>query len=189
VLRGKATDKVAQFGHERLSTFGVGAGVSETRWRGVLRQLIALGHLRTEGEFNTYELTQSSRDVLRGDVRLLLREGEETPQRGDGLSRTRRAKGGKGAKGPAKPTSRGAPAGLDAEAQERFAALKAWRAEVARSHNLPAFVVFHDATLTEMARAQPATLHELAQVSGVGVKKLEAYGEEILRVLASADAE
>jgi ATP-dependent DNA helicase RecQ len=75
------------------------------------------------------------------------------------------------------------PAGLDVNAQQRFAALKAWRAEVARAHNLPAFVVFHDATLTEMARLRPATLDELAQISGVGVKKLEAYGEEILRVL------
>ena len=179
VLRGKATDKVAQFGHQRLSTFGVGAAVSETRWRGVLRQLIAMGHLRTEGEFNTFELTPSSRKVLRGDLTLLLRESDASPKRGDGTRRTRGAKVAK----PERPTLRAVPAGLDVNAQQRFAALKAWRAEVARAHNLPAFVVFHDATLTEMARLRPATLDELAQISGVGVKKLEAYGEEILRVL------
>ena len=194
VLRGKATDKVAQFGHERLSTFGIGAAVSEARWRGVLRQLIALGHLRTEGEFNTFELTDSSREVLRGAVTLRLREADESPKRGDGARRSQGAKGAKGAKGgfadpgPKAGAPRGIPAGLDAPAQQRFTALKAWRAEVARAHNLPAFVVFHDATLTEMARQHPTTLGEVAQISGVGSKKLDAYGEEILRVLASSDS-
>ena len=178
VLRGKQTDKVGQFGHQDLSTFGVGADVSEARWRGVLRQLIALGHLRTEGEFNTLELTPNARDVLRGGVTLLLRESVETPRRGG-----RVAKSGK----PGKPAPRGAPSDLDEAAQLRFAALKAWRAEVARSHNLPAFVVFHDATLAEMARVQPADLDELGHISGVGVKKLEAYGDQILRVLGRHD--
>ncbi|MFZ2648886.1 MAG: DNA helicase RecQ [Burkholderiaceae bacterium] len=179
VLRGKATDKVAQFGHQELSTFGIGASVSEARWRGVLRQLISLGHLRTEGEFNTFELTPSSRQVLRGDVSLLLRESDTSPTRAEG---GRRTKGATGAK-PARPTMHGAAAALDDAAQQRFAALKAWRAEVARAHNLPAFVVFHDATLTEMARLRPATLDALAQINGVGVKKLQAYGAQILRLL------
>ena len=67
MLRGKATDKVAQHHHERLSTFGIGADLSEAQWRAVLRQLIALGHLRTEGEYNTLEPTASARDVLRGE--------------------------------------------------------------------------------------------------------------------------
>jgi ATP-dependent DNA helicase RecQ len=78
------------------------------------------------------------------------------------------------------------PLPLDAEALERFAALKAWRAEVARQHNLPAFVVFHDATLAQMAREQPSQLDALDRISGVGAKKLQAYGEEILRVLNRA---
>ena len=77
------------------------------------------------------------------------------------------------------------PIALDAEALERFALLKAWRAEVAKEHNLPAYVVFHDATLAEMARARPDSLDALAQISGVGAKKLEAYGREILRVLGA----
>lgn len=176
VLRGKVTDKVSQYRHEKLSTFGIGADVSEQQWRSVLRQLIALGHVRTEGEFNTLELTPTARHVLRGEVDMLLRQPSDTPKRGRGrMVRT----GGK--------AERPAPVALDAEGTERFAALKAWRAEVAREHNLPAYVVFHDATLAEMARARPTSLDDLAQISGVGAKKLEAYGREILRVLEPMD--
>jgi ATP-dependent DNA helicase RecQ len=173
VLRGKVTDKVAQYGHEQLSTFGIGADLSETQWRGVLRQLIALGHLRTEGDYNTLELTPSAREVLKGDVPLLLRVPSEAPRH------SRAARTAKAAGGREKP----APIALDTDGQRRYAALKAWRAEVAREHNLPAYVVFHDATLAEMARDQPGSLDALGGVSGVGAKKLEAYGLAILRVL------
>jgi ATP-dependent DNA helicase RecQ len=176
VLRGKATDKVSQFHHERLSTFGIGADVGEQQWRAVLRQLIALGHLRTEGEFNTLELTPTARVVLRGEVDMLLRQPSDAPRRG---------KGSRVARGAAK--DKPPPLALDGGGAERFAALKAWRAEVAREHNLPAYVVFHDATLAEMARAKPASLEALGQISGVGAKKLEAYGREILRVLEPID--
>ncbi|MEP6740557.1 MAG: HRDC domain-containing protein, partial [Caldimonas sp.] len=177
VLRGKATEKVAQFGHERLSTFGVGAAISETQWRSVLRQLIALGHLRSDGEYNTLALTESSREVLRGEVDVLLREASLVVGRGKS-AKARGARGGRaGAAG--KPP----PRPLDSAGLERFAALKMWRAEVARAHNLPAYVVFHDATLAEMAEVHPDSLDEIAQISGVGARKLEAYGEEILRVL------
>ncbi|HEY0855526.1 MAG TPA: DNA helicase RecQ [Albitalea sp.] len=173
VLRGKLTDKVSQHRHERLSTFGIGADVSEQQWRAVLRQLIALGHVRTEGEYNTLELTSTARVVLRGEVDLLLRQPIETP---------RRSRAGRMTRGAA-PKDKAPPLALDAAGTERFAALKAWRAEVAREHNLPAYVVFHDATLAEMARARPGSLDALARISGVGAKKLEAYGREILRVL------
>ena len=175
VLRGKATDKVAQHHHDRLSTFGIGADLSEQQWRSVLRQLIALGHLRAEGEFNTLALTPSAREVLRGDVQLLLRVPAAAPRRGE------RAKAGRATKDKALPLA------LDSTAQTRFATLKAWRAEVAREHNLPAFVVFHDATLAQMAQQCPQDIDALAGVSGVGAKKLQAYGEEILRVLRAAD--
>jgi ATP-dependent DNA helicase RecQ len=171
VLRGKATDKVAQHHHDRLSTFGIGADVSEQQWRSVLRQLIALGHLRAEGEFNTLALSESSREVLRGQVPLLLRVPAAAPRRGG------RARAGRAAKEKAPPLP------LDTAALQRFDALKAWRAEVAREHNLPAFVVFHDSTLAQMARECPDGLDALAGISGVGAKKLQAYGEEILRVL------
>ena len=175
VLRGKSTDKVAQYGHEKLSTFGIGADLSETQWRVVLRQLIALGFLRTEGEYNTLELTATARDVLRGEVQMLLRQPSETPKR---------TKAGRVTKAPrATGKDKPPPLPLDGKGMGRFEALKAWRAEVAREHNLPAYIVFHDATLAEMAQAAPDSLDALGQISGVGAKKLEAYGLEILRVL------
>lgn len=175
VLRGKVTEKVTQYRHEGLSTFGIGADVGEAQWRSVLRQLIALGHLSTEGEYNTLELTPSAREVLRGEVQMLLRVPSETPKRGRGAKTGAR----RGKDAPA-------PIALDAPGLERYAALKAWRAEIAKEHNLPAYVVFHDATLAEMARSQPGSLDDLARISGVGAKKLEAYGREILRVLEAA---
>jgi len=176
VLRGKPTDKVAQHGHSRLSTFGIGAATSEAQWRTVFRQLVALGHLATEGEYGTLGLTASSRVVLRGEVTLMLREAIAASSG----SKSSRKRGAGGAAGAGKPP----PRPLDAEGLDRFTALKAWRAEVARAHNLPAYVVFHDATLAEMADTRPASLDELAGISGVGAKKLDAYGQDILRVLA-----
>jgi ATP-dependent DNA helicase RecQ len=173
VLRGKRTEKVVQNGHESLSTFGIGAEVSEAQWRLVLRQLIALGHVQAEGEFNTLGLSESARDVLRGAVPVRLRIPTEAKPRGK-ASRD-------GAAGRTRPP----PLPLDAAATGRFAALKAWRAEVAREHNLPAYVVFHDATLAEMARESPVCLEDLGRISGVGAKKLQAYGDELLRVMAS----
>jgi ATP-dependent DNA helicase RecQ len=174
VLRGKQTDKVAQHHHDRLSTFGIGTDVGEQQWRSVLRQLIALGHLRAEGEFNTLALTDSSREVLRGQLQLLLRVPAAP------LARAARSKAERSArdKAPAVP--------LEAGALARFDALKAWRAEVAREHNLPAFVVFHDSTLAQMAREQPGTIDALGGITGVGAKKLQAYGAELLRVLQTS---
>jgi ATP-dependent DNA helicase RecQ len=176
VLRGKVTDKVTQHGHQRLSTFAIGADLDETRWRGVLRQLVALGHVVPEGEYNTLALTESARSVLKGEVPIVLR----LPRAAAPRARVRKERSASPARAPA-------AAELDAAAQARFAALKAWRAEVAREHNLPAYVVFHDAALAAMAREQPGSLGELAGISGVGVKKLEAYGSEILRVLGEAE--
>ena len=171
VLRGKATDKVAQFGHQSLSTFGVGADLSEAQWRSVLRQLVALGHVGTEGEFNTLVLEDSARAVLKGEVQLLLRVPAEAP------TRTRAARSARGRAKP--PPSPHAP-----PAHHPQAPPNARPGEVAREHNVPAYVIFHDATLAEMARRRPADLAELGAISGVGAKKLDAYGSEILRVLA-----
>jgi ATP-dependent DNA helicase RecQ len=174
VLRGKVTDKVKQRGHEQLSTFGIGAEVSEAQWRGVLRQLIALGHLRAEGEYGTLGMTPSARLVLRGEVELMLRVPAEPVRRG------------KMARGSRPGADRPPPLPLDDTGLALFAELKAWRAEVAREHGLPAYVIFHDATLAEMARERPATLDDLAGISGVGAKKLQAYGQEILRVIQNS---
>jgi ATP-dependent DNA helicase RecQ len=189
VLRGKRTGKVLQYGHEDLSTFGIGADLAESQWRGVIRQLIALGHLRAEGEFSTLVLTDSSREVLRGAVPIRLRVPVEK------LHRLRAGKGRRAERG-AERSCRGAVGArvephdpalpLDREQQARFADLRAWRAEVAREHNLPAYVVFHDATLKQMARERPTSLEALSGISGVGTHKLDRYGIEILRLLAPA---
>jgi ATP-dependent DNA helicase RecQ len=172
ILRGKKTEKVAQFGHERISTFGIGSELSEAQLRGVLRQLIATGALEVDGQaFNTLKLTDGSRAVLKGEVAVQLRESVSVP-----AGARRRGRAGKAA-APA------VAAGLTDSGQARFAALKAWRGEVARAHNLPAYVIFHDATLAAIAALAPRSLGELQGISGIGAKKLEAYGEEVLRAV------
>jgi ATP-dependent DNA helicase RecQ len=178
VLRGTSTEKTRQRGHESLSTFGIGRDLSEAQWRGVIRQLIALGHVVSEGEYNTLALSDSARAVLKGEVRIELREPREPTPR----SRSRSGKAGSSfSSSPRKVPA--AAATLDRAGQARFAALKAWRGEVAKEHNLPAYIVFNDATLAQMAERAPDSLDALADISGVGAKKLDAYGREILRVL------
>jgi len=174
VLRGKKTEKVAQFGHEKISTFGIGADLTEPQLRGVLRQLIATGALGLQKvmldsghSFDTLCLTEGSRAVLKGEVPVQLRESVSSAP----AKRTR--------KSSAPPA---AAANLGPDAQVRFINLKAWRAEVAREHNLPAYVIFHDATLAAIAERNPGTLEDLQGISGMGAKKLEAYGAEVLRV-------
>ena len=174
ILRGKKTEKVAQFGHERLSTFGIGAQFSEPQLRGVLRQLIATGALSVDGQaFNTLKLTDGSRAVLKGDAQVQLRESVSLPA--DSRRRKSAAK-----IAPAVASS------LTDSGQLRFAALKAWRAEVARTHNLPAYVIFHDATLAAIAALAPTSLADLQGISGIGAKKLQAYGEDVLGVVTGA---
>ncbi|GAB3481788.1 RecQ family ATP-dependent DNA helicase [Polaromonas eurypsychrophila] len=171
ILRGKATEKVLQHSHDKLSTFGIGADLSEVQWRGVLRQLIAKGMVRVDPDaFNTLQLLPDARQVLKGEVSLLLRE-----QAAGGAGERRKKSTKTSVKGLAE-------ASLNAGALERLTRLKAWRAEVAREHNLPAFVIFHDATLRAIAERAPQTLTDLEGISGIGVKKLEAYGQEVLRV-------
>jgi ATP-dependent DNA helicase RecQ len=178
ILRGKATEKVAQFGHEGLSTFGIGAAFSELQLRGVLRQLIAMGALAVDAQaFNTLKLTDLSRAVLKGELPVNLRESVSTPAE----RKPRRDKPGGRATPPA-------AAALNAAGLARFAALKAWRAEVAREHNLPAYVIFHDATLAAVAERCPRTLEDLGGISGMGAKKLEAYGSAVLRVCGDVDS-
>jgi len=171
VLRGKRTERVLQQQHDTLSVFGVGADLSEKMWRSVLRQLLAQGRLTVDHEgYNTLMLTEGSRAVLKGECKLMLRQEPEKKPR----QRT--------ASSPATPAS----AALPPEALQRFTQLRAWRADVARSHGVPAYVVFHDATLRDIAMAQPQTLEALGHISGVGARKLEAYGEDILRCVAQA---
>ena len=165
VLRGKPTPKAAQHRHETLSTWGIGSDLSEQQWRAVLRQLVALGYLEAESRHSTLQLTGLSGGVLRGEVSVMLRE----PPRKSAERKPR--------------APRGETAPLDPAAEERFERLRAWRAEVARERSLPAYVIFHDSTLREIASMRPTTLDELSGVSGVGRKKLADHGEEILRVV------
>ncbi len=169
IVRGKKTDKVVQRGHESISTFGVGSDYSEQQLRAVMRQLIAIGalHVHTSEGFSTLHLTEGSRAVLRGEVLVQLRES--TSQRPDKRSKSRTTPGP-------------AAANLGQDALVRFINLKTWRAEVAKEHNLPAYVIFHDATLAAIAERAPQSLADLDGISGLGVKKREAYGEQVVRV-------
>src|SRR5690606_2794431 len=167
ILRGKSTPRVKEQGHDTLSVFGVGADLSEQAWRGVLRQLIAKGLVAVDFEgHGTLMLTETSRSVLKGEVTLMLRRELHT------------------ARSPAARRRTAADMGLDAESRERFEALRAWRASVAKEHGVPAYVIFHDATLREIALRDPRSLDELSNVHGVGIRKLEAYGEALLECVA-----
>jgi ATP-dependent DNA helicase RecQ len=180
ILRGKSSDKVTQYGHASLSTFGIGADLTEAQWRAVLRQLVATNAVAVDAQaFNTLKLTETSRAVLKGEVPVHLRVSL-TPVR---ERKTRRA--GVTATDAHKtqtPQSR-----LDVAAQTRFMALKAWRAEVAKQHNLPAYVIFHDATLAAIALNAPQSLLDLQGISGIGARKLEAYGAAVLAVMGEID--
>jgi ATP-dependent DNA helicase RecQ len=168
VLRGQATDKVKQWRHEALSVFGVGADLSEPEWRTVLRQLIALDVLAVDHDaYGTLALTEASRAVLKGERQVMLRK-QATPRPARRERAERTARTGIAAQGLA-------PAALGL-----FERLRAWRAETAKTHGVPAYVIFHDATLREIADTRPQTLDQLSGISGVGAKKLEAYGQNIL---------
>ena len=166
ILLGKKTDKVIQHDHASLTVFGVGTELRETQWRGVVRQLLAQGLLTVEGDYGTLTLTDASAGVLRQQRQVLLRrEPEQT---------AKAAKAAKAAK------VRGEPADLPAEAVGLFEQLRAWRAGVAKEQGVPAYVIFHDATLREIAATRPSSLAELGHVSGVGETKLARYGQQVL---------
>jgi ATP-dependent DNA helicase RecQ len=174
IVRGKKTEKVAQHGHERLSTFGVGATLSELQLRGVLRQLLAMGAVMVDVQaFNTLVHTEKSRAILKGEMQVSLRESVSLPKAPKVKTMGTR-------------NSVKTPIELNGLALQRYAELKAWRAEVAREHNLPAYVIFHDATLAAIAQRAPQSLVDLQGISGMGAKKLEAYAQEVLRVVALA---
>ncbi|MEU8668718.1 DNA helicase RecQ [Streptomyces anulatus] len=173
ILLGRKTAKVIQFDHDQLSVFGIGEELAEAEWRGVVRQLLAQGLLAVEGEYGTLVLTDESATVLGRERDVLLRKEPKKP-----TSRSSSAGGGRGAKGKA------AAADLPESAVPVFEALRAWRGATAKEQGVPAYVIFHDATLREIATLHPASLAELGGVSGLGEKKLATYGEGVLEVLA-----
>ncbi|WP_326790846.1 DNA helicase RecQ [Streptomyces sp. NBC_00151] len=173
ILLGRKTAKVIQFDHDQLSVFGIGDELAESEWRGVVRQLLAQGLIAVEGEYGTLVLTDASGTVLRREHDVLLRKEAPKPA----TSRSSAPKGERKAKA--------AVAELPAELVPAFEALRAWRAEQAREQGVPAYVIFHDATLREIATVWPTSVKELGGISGVGEKKLATYGEGVIGVLAS----
>jgi ATP-dependent DNA helicase RecQ len=167
ILLGKTTPKVTQHGHDSLKVFGIGTELRDTEWRGVVRQLLAQGLLAVEGDYGTLVLTGSSTEVLRKQREVLLRREPERPVR---PAKARRA-------------AAAAPADLPEEAAGVFERLRAWRGATAKEQGVPAYVIFHDATLRQIATQSPSTLAELGAISGIGENKLAKYGQQVLDTL------
>ncbi|MFF9857691.1 DNA helicase RecQ [Streptomyces tendae] len=176
ILLGKRTAKVIQFDHDQLSVFGIGEELTEGEWRGVARQLLAQGLLAVEGEYGTLVLTDSSGEVLRREREVPLRKEPKKP------AAAKSAGGGRGER-----KAKAAAAELPAELVPAFEALRAWRAEQAREQGVPAYVIFHDATLREIATVWPTSVAQLGGISGVGEKKLATYGDGVVEVLAGLE--
>ncbi|MGB9994652.1 DNA helicase RecQ [Streptomyces pseudogriseolus] len=178
ILLGRRTAKVIQFDHDQLSVFGIGEELSEAQWRGVIRQLLAQGLLAVEGDYGTLVLTEASGSVLRREREVPLRKEPEKPA-------VSRAGGGSG-RGDRK--AKAAAADLPEELRPAFEALRAWRAEQAREQGVPAYVIFHDATLREIVTVWPTSVEQLGGIGGVGEKKRATYGEGVVAVLAGLSA-
>ena len=185
ILLGRKTDKVASYRHHELSVFGIGTELREAEWRGVVRQLLAHGLLAVRGEYQTLALTEGSGEVLRGQRRVMLRRDVPMPKpKPARAARTAPGTGvgaGAGA-GQARPEA----AELSPEDAAMFEKLRAWRGATAKEQGVPAYVVFHDASLRQIAAARPATLAEMAEINGVGEAKLAKYGEGVLEALADS---
>lgn len=177
ILLGKRTAKVIQFDHDQLSVFGIGEELTEGEWRGVARQLLAQGLLAVEGEYGTLVLTETSGEVLRREREVPLRKEPKKPA-------AAKSTGGRGER-----KAKAAAAELPAELVPAFEALRAWRAEQAREQGVPAYVIFHDATLREIATVWPTSVAQLGGISGVGEKKLATYGEGVVEVLAGLEGQ
>jgi ATP-dependent DNA helicase RecQ len=168
ILLGKQTPKITQNGHDTLTVFGIGTDLRDTEWRGVVRQLLAQGLLAVEGDYGTLVLTAASTQVLRSQRTVMLRR---EPERAAKAPRAR------------KTAAAAAAASLPAGAAAAFERLRNWRAATAKEQGVPAYVIFHDSTLREVAMTAPSSLAELGKVSGIGEAKLARYGQQVLDVL------
>ncbi|MFT7838109.1 DNA helicase RecQ [Saccharothrix sp. BKS2] len=170
ILLGRKTAKVIQHDHDQLKVFGIGTELNESGWRGVVRQLLAQGLLEVEGEYSTLVTTPASDEVLfQGRGVVMRREAERA-------AKVKTARTGKAAAPQVE---------LSAEATPVFERLRAWRAATAKEQGVPAYVIFHDATLRQIASSGPTTLSELGTVNGVGENKLAKYGQQILDELSA----
>ena len=166
ILRGKETERMRRFRHDELSTYGIGDDLSDQDWRSVIRQLLARGLLAPQGEYNTLAVTPASAGVLRGET--------PVPLRHDVIGRKSR---------PARAKKTTAADTLAPEDRDLFESLREWRAGQAREQGVPAYIVFGDATLRALAEHRPASLDALDAISGIGQKKRDAYGEQVLEVI------
>jgi len=181
VLKGKATPRVQKLKHDEVTTFGIGSELEEAGWRSVARQLVARGYLVTDTEgHGSLRVGPAAGELLRGaeTIELIAYQKERS-----------RVGSQKGASGSGSKGFRAAPEALEGAAQERFEKLRAWRTEVAKANNIPPYVVFHDATLQELAERVPCTAQAMLGVQGIGATKLARYGEALLEVLGCSDAE
>ncbi len=171
ILRGSESERIRQFGHDQLSTYGVGTDVDARVWKSVLRQLVAQGLLDVDAEgYGGLRLTEASRGVLKGETQVMLRKPTNMKER----ARTTRA-------------ATGADIDLAPADRPLFESLRALRGRLAREQNVPAYVIFHDATLREIARLRPISHGQLGGIGGVGAGKLERYGDAVLETVLDAD--
>lgn len=172
ILRGKVTPRVTQHRHDELSTWSIGADLSDQQWRGVVRQMLAQGFLATQGEYGILVPTDAAAEVLGGRRTVELRH---EPERAERPARAAKSSG----------RSKAQAADLSPAQEELFEALRAWRSAEAKEQGVPAYIVFGDATLIALAQAKPQTLADLDGIPGIGAKKLESYGEKVLEAVAA----
>ncbi|MBC8749108.1 MULTISPECIES: DNA helicase RecQ [Paraburkholderia] len=172
ILRGNRSEKILQRGHEKLTTFGIGVALGEPEWRAVFRQLVAFGYLTVDHEgFGSLVLTEASKPVLKGEQKVTMRRYVKP-------TRTRQSSG--------RTSERADPTiGMGPRERARWERLRMWRTETAKSDGVPAYVIFHDATLAEIARLGPDSIDDLRGIPGMGARKLDRFGYELLQVVAA----
>jgi ATP-dependent DNA helicase RecQ len=176
VLVGRMTERVRQFGHDKISVFGIGRELNERQWRAALRQLVAMGHLQPDGEaFGALKLTDTARGVLKGETEVMLREAAAGSRNRPSRTKSRRGDIAQLSDGRA-----------EAGNPNLIGALRAWRSEVARKRGVPAYVVLHDSTIDGIATSRPTTPEQLRGIPGIGDKKLEHYGDELIALVKAA---
>jgi ATP-dependent DNA helicase RecQ len=173
VLIGRLTERVKQFGHDKISVFGIGAELNEKQWRAAIRQLVAMGHLQPDAEaFGALKLTETARGVLKGETEVMLREPAADSRHRPSRTKSRR--------GDIASVSAGQGKAGD---PSLIGALRAWRSEVARQRGVPAYVVLHDSTIDGIAASRPTTSTQLRDIPGIGDKKLEHYGDDLIALV------
>lgn len=178
VLLGKKTERVSQFNHDQLTVFGVGEDQSEGQWRGIFRQLVAMGLLAVDMEgFGGLSLTETSRPVLKGERSIILRQEKDPPKK------SRQTRTDSHAVGGGKLAAKKSSIEISVLEEPLWQALRSARMVIAKDQGVPPYVIFHDATLLEILRSKPATIGEMANVSGVGAAKLQRYGAAFIKVI------